>query len=862
MAPRASTSKLPPARGGDGDGTPSSSSTTTTTTTKKTSQRPSWSCMQCTKKKIKCSKVIPCIQCVGRGKRDECRLADQDPSLPPRDPSQNPHRPTRPATEIEFTALQESLTAVKQRLFHLEEAMANFVPVFGSGGEKEFEYVETSGGSSGAGRVRSGSDLLVKDEPNGMIAVREESAGGSGTESREQTVTLEADTDVEAAVTLEALALGRARKEDHFNRAEVRRPSEDLENVDPSASAVSLPFPPSDSGILAAPASAGVHTALSTGELPEVGLGDRIIRFSLEKALWQHSCVHPSSFLAECEEFHGWKENRASLVNQAWLALYFALLCTGVKHMTVDEAFTRGLAANELKPLARQYYDSAIACLHRANFMARHTVFSVQCIIVLNYSCLDIGGSDYSATLLSCGIRIAQSMALHRFTSDAQWEQTRRERGIDPKSPEGIKGLIVREIRKRLWAALKTDDWFGAAYRRPYAIFPAHCTTPPPNNCHDEDLSAGLLINRPLDTPCVTTKLILTMRVADCIRRFFEDLSQAGGMNAELCRQVDGEINAVLRSAPAFLQADADLSHLPSFVGSLRRYLLISIQHKLLVTHRTFVGRSRKGAQYAYSRKAMSEAAKTILVQFTRPGEFQHVWTVPYHAVVASTTIILEMFQAPDASENSEKRLLVQMAVERLRSLANSSPIASRGSQLVASLLADEASRQSSASTSSSTLVGGRKRTASEADLDVNSLAKRYSTSISPSLAPHALHSTTSSPTEYALPTSLSFTGGTMIDGDQTTMDSSAAAFGASDQDSTLDWLLANPDELTGSWGGMGAVGLAGGLGAGGGAGGGMMISGAGTTPMPVADVGLWAQDAGIDFWKLLDGFEPGTVDV
>lgn len=55
-----------------------------------------------------------------------------------------------------------------------------------------------------------------------------------------------------------------------------------------------------------------------------------------------------------------------------------------------------------------------------------------------------------------------------------------------------------------------------------YAIFPSHFSTPLPTNCRDEDLAEGNLIVRPLEEPTISTKLILSIRVASCIRRFFE----------------------------------------------------------------------------------------------------------------------------------------------------------------------------------------------------------------------------------------------------------------------------------------------------------------------------------------------------
>lgn len=40
----------------------------------KRSQRPSWSCTECARRKIRCDKKVPCASCVKRGKADHCRL--------------------------------------------------------------------------------------------------------------------------------------------------------------------------------------------------------------------------------------------------------------------------------------------------------------------------------------------------------------------------------------------------------------------------------------------------------------------------------------------------------------------------------------------------------------------------------------------------------------------------------------------------------------------------------------------------------------------------------------------------------------------------------------------------------------------
>lgn len=60
--------------------------------------------------------------------------------------------------------------------------------------------------------------------------------------------------------------------------------------------------------------------------LPDRETSDRVVQYSLDRVGWQHGAVHAGNFKAECEEFFGWGTRRGELVNQAWLALYYAIL--------------------------------------------------------------------------------------------------------------------------------------------------------------------------------------------------------------------------------------------------------------------------------------------------------------------------------------------------------------------------------------------------------------------------------------------------------------------------------------------------------------------------------------------------------
>ncbi|GAA5910394.1 uncharacterized protein JCM6883_002992 [Sporobolomyces salmoneus] len=737
-----------------GGGGASGADSTGSKPAKKKSQRPSWSCTECTRRKIRCDRVVPgCNQCIKRGKVHLCRL-DQDvdlglgveppPHLTPNtsnataslDPSTLPNQP-RLATFAEYDAITRSVNVVRQRLSHLERVMRAFTPQNGL-------YDENGNPLYGIdmNRLASQQDLLPSTSTNLPIPPRQNSFPANGEEyepkshyrvggmngaepyplpsqqpliqahervrdmdDRDRRMT-ESDGEVEAAVTLEFLALGRDRKEDHFHRAELRRPDEDDE--EPTSPALvpnpSLPTDQAlstDSSSSKTPASpyrvpqpSLAQTPLDS--LPSPSLSEFIINYSLDRVCWQHNAVHVGQFRAEHSEFLSWGEKRGELVNQAWIALYFALLCVGVKYMTEEDAREGGISNEDRSRLPKIYFDSAMASLNRAHFLSKHSIYTVQTCVVMVMSCSEVGGSDLIATLLACGIRIAQHLNIHRFASDQEWESRRRANGIDPKSQEGIKGLIQRELRKRLWYTLTTEDWFCIPFRRAYTIFPTHFTTPLPLNCHDSDLSAGNLVQRSQDEPTIVSKIIATYTVAACIRRYFEHVfssaSQGKSASYELCLEVDREIRKAIEDGPKFLKVEDPNSE--EWIKHLRHYFVISISHKLLICHRVFLGRSFRDPRFAYSRKAAIEAARSVIQEIARSDtHYQPLWTLPFHTIAASTSLILDIFQSSSTDPDiPNKRKEVECALQNLQKLSEEgSKIATRGVQLLSALLAEEA---------------------------------------------------------------------------------------------------------------------------------------------------------------------------
>lgn len=97
-------------------------------------------------------------------------------------------------------------------------------------------------------------------------------------------------------------------------------------------------------------------------------------------------------------------------------------------------------------------------------------------------------------------------------------------------------------------------------------------------NCFDSDLATGQLVYRPLDEATPVTKLLLSMRIASCVRVFFDGMN-GGGVSYDLCLQIDAELRDTIRGAPEALQVNSDISHLPPYIRFMAHYWLMSSSH-------------------------------------------------------------------------------------------------------------------------------------------------------------------------------------------------------------------------------------------------------------------------------------------
>jgi hypothetical protein len=207
---------------------------------------------------------------------------------------------------------------------------------------------------------------------------------------------------------------------------------------------------------------------------------EQIVRHALEWTNWLHAAVHDPNFRAELQEYlETPRGGRLERVTPAWLALLFAQLCCGTKHMTDEHLKLSGssglspcelllgrhrpahadcfMLADEADTRAKQYLEAALACLYRSHFLVMHDLHTVQAIVVLVVGCQDGTPSNLFPTLLSLGIALAQDLGLHRLPPDEAFAAS-----IAPLPQAArARSLVEFETKKRVFWSLACQDWFN-----------------------------------------------------------------------------------------------------------------------------------------------------------------------------------------------------------------------------------------------------------------------------------------------------------------------------------------------------------------------------------------------------------------
>ncbi|BDD61656.1 hypothetical protein MAP00_006694 [Monascus purpureus] len=181
----------------------------------------------------------------------------------------------------------------------------------------------------------------------------------------------------------------------------------------------------------------------------------RLLAFHEENLARMHNAVHMPTFRQEFES----ALIAGSPCDQQWQTLYYAILCVSTAHHA-DEEDLLALDPSISPSAVQDLYNKCLTTLFNSNFMAIHSISSIQAICILLQVAHNLNQSDFIMVLMSATIRIAQSLNLHRLGSEKADHRDVRE---DPART--VQDLIDLEVKKRVWWFIVRQDWLQVPFQ-------------------------------------------------------------------------------------------------------------------------------------------------------------------------------------------------------------------------------------------------------------------------------------------------------------------------------------------------------------------------------------------------------------
>lgn len=216
----------------------------------------------------------------------------------------------------------------------------------------------------------------------------------------------------------------------------------------------------------------------------------QLIEYHETCLLWYHGCIHGPTFRMEVNK--ALQESDGLLLKNLdlqWSALLFAVMAASLTCTSEPVARSWGFPKAQKRRLSEKWYEAAILCLHLGDYTSKHNLFSVQAIQVLSMSAHTIGFSNRQFIIFGAAIRISQDLGLQRLALDPELDSLNA--GDGGRSPSRRDILTRREVGRRIWTQMCTQDWFSIPSSEMYSINKQHFTTCRPRRIDDETMLAA-----------------------------------------------------------------------------------------------------------------------------------------------------------------------------------------------------------------------------------------------------------------------------------------------------------------------------------------------------------------------------------
>ena len=210
--------------------------------------------------------------------------------------------------------------------------------------------------------------------------------------------------------------------------------------------------------------------------IPDRRLAEILVSFHIEHIAWHHNCIHSPTFLQQCTIF--WETGECDQLQ--WLALYCAILATSLFCLQNSRKHQAIYLPDAITYSPQDLFQTMTDILYESHFLQNVSLYSVQAIIISTEVAHNLGQSQLNATLFSAAIRMAECLGLHKIDKDDVLSS-------DTHS-EIWHEALEKEVGRRVWLQMVIQDHFAIPFTDSYGIHPAQYSTSFPSNADDNDL--------------------------------------------------------------------------------------------------------------------------------------------------------------------------------------------------------------------------------------------------------------------------------------------------------------------------------------------------------------------------------------
>lgn len=335
-----------------------------------------------------------------------------------------------------------------------------------------------------------------------------------------------------------------------------------------------------------------------------------LVEYHDECLLWYHGCFHGPTFQMELNKaIHVSDGLQLKSLDPRWSALLFSIMAASLTCASDSMAHSWGFPKAQKRYLSKQWYEASVSCLRLGNYMSQLNVYSIQAIQVLSMSAHTIGFSNNQFIIFGAAMRIAQNLGLQRLAHDPELDTLPTDNAEISPSRKNI--LIKRETGRRIWTQMCIQDWFSIPSSDMYSINKQHFTTSKPRRVDDETmLPAGDRIPVTMDSGN------LLCEIASLMADFHDSVTTLSDPAAKYDQvlKYDSKMRALgTELKPYLFPTDISDASGPRWVPWAKSAASIVQAHKIIMIHRSFLGKSFTDSRYTYTRWASVTASKIIL---------------------------------------------------------------------------------------------------------------------------------------------------------------------------------------------------------------------------------------------------------